>query len=116
MKRDVRSFSRSRNPDYWVNSIIDMLKFFPGKWDYVLIPDCRFPNEIQRIGEEGFDVIHIRVRRECTDDTLTPAQRSHSSETALDKTMPDMFIYNDGGLEGFKEFVNTRLVDILTRK
>lgn len=107
---------RSRNPDYWVNFIIDMLKFFPGKWDYVLIPDCRFPNEIQRIGEEGFDVIHIRVRRECTDDTLTPAQRSHSSETALDKTMPDMFIYNDGGLEGFKEFVNTRLVDILTRK
>lgn len=107
---------RSRNPDYWVDFIIDILKFFPGKWDYVLLPDCRFPNEIERIREEGFDVIHIRVRREGTDDSMTPAQKSHSSETALDKTLPDMFLYNNEGLEGLRELVNTRLIEAVTRK
>ena len=35
---------RQKNPDYWVNFIVSILNLFPNEWDYVLIPDTRFPN------------------------------------------------------------------------
>ncbi len=37
---------RAQCQDYWVSFITDIMEFFPGEWDYVLIPDCRFPNEV----------------------------------------------------------------------
>lgn len=54
---------RAKRPDYWVSFISDIMEFFPGEWDYVLIPDCRFPNEVDYIKNAGFDAVHLRVRR-----------------------------------------------------
>ncbi len=89
---------RRQDPDYWVNFIIQMLRFFGDNWDYVLIPDARFPNEIRGLQEEGFDVIHLRVRRENFTSPLSKEQQEHPSETALDHTVPDHWIINDGTL------------------
>lgn len=87
---------RAENPDYWVNFIIDMLKFFPTQWDYVIIPDCRFPNEIEKMRKAGFDVTHIRIEREGFDNGLSDEQKNHSSETALDGMSADIVVRNDG--------------------
>lgn len=85
---------RNKDNDFWVNFIVAILKFFPDSWEYVLIPDCRFPNEIESLRSAGFDVIHLRVVRPHFNNSLTPEQRSHPSETALDDTDPNYTIIN----------------------
>ena len=62
---------REKEPDYWVGFIADMLYFFEDRWDYVLIPDTRFPNEIDYLKNAGFDVLYIRVIRENFESPLT---------------------------------------------
>lgn len=89
---------RAQRPDFWVDFIIEELKLFAGQWDYVLIPDARFPNEIDRLKEAGFDVTHLRIEREVMCSTLTAEQKKHSSETALDDVQPDHVVYNNGTL------------------
>lgn len=92
---------RSRKPDYWVSFVADILSLFPDKWDYVLIPDARFPNEINYLKEKGFDVIHVRVVRPGY-SILTPEQSRHLSETALNGVKEDYTVMNDLGYEKLK--------------
>ena len=93
---------RTQKPDFWVDFIADVLQCFERNWDYVLIPDARFPNEIDRLRDAGFDVIHLRVVRPGFDNGLTPEQLSHPSETALDNVVPDYTIENDGSIEDLR--------------
>ena len=90
---------RKQNPDYWVEFIADFLKMFPNLWDYVIIPDCRFPNELDVLREHGLDVTHVRVVRFNFESPLTLEQKNHPSETALDGSIPDVYIYNQGTLK-----------------
>lgn len=94
---------RKQQENYWVNFIVDILKFFPNEWDYVLIPDSRFPNEIDYLKDVGLDVIHVRVRRDGFISPLTEAQQKHPSETALDFVEPDYILLNDGTLRDLKK-------------
>ena len=87
---------RKQLPDFWVDFIIQELKLFPDQWDFVIIPDCRFPNELDRLKEAGFDVVHVRVERDAYENNLTEEQKNHLSETALDGVVPDYIITNDG--------------------
>ena len=89
---------RKQKPEFWVDFIIDIINFFSDNWDYVLIPDSRFPNEVSRLRETGFPVTHLRVVRPNFDSPLTEEQRRHPSETALDDVTPDHWLYNDGSL------------------
>lgn len=89
---------RAKRPEYWVEYVTDVLTMFDNEWDYVLIPDCRFPNEIDFLRSKGFDVIHARVDRPNFDNGLTEEQRNHLSEIALDDTAPDFVIKNTGTL------------------
>lgn len=90
---------RAREPEFWVDFIIKMIQFFGDNWDYVLIPDSRFPNEVERLRETGFGVTHLRVERRNFVSPLTQEQQNHPSETALDTTTPDYLIVNDGSLQ-----------------
>lgn len=101
---------RNKSPDFWVNFIVEMLTLFKDEWDYVLIPDTRFPNEIDRLKQEGFDTVHIRVLRPHFDNQLTEAQKNHPSETALDNTLPDLFVLNNGTLEDLDEQVSNTVL------
>lgn len=103
---------RANKPNYWVNFIKDMLRFFPRKWDYVIIPDCRFPNEVD-IMKAAFDATHVRVTREKPKRKLTPAQLEHASETALDTCTPDCVIVNNGSKKELKNLVNTLMKEFL---
>lgn len=98
---------RKQMPDYWVDFIISVLKLFDGEWDYVLIPDSRFPNEIEKLRDSGFDVQHVRVVRHGFISPLTAEQQNHPSETALDNTVPDSYIINDGTLDDLDAAINT---------
>ena len=84
---------RAKDPDYWVDFVASLLKLFPEEWDYVIIPDCRFPNEIN-IMKANFDTLHLRIFRSNFESPLSIEQQNHISETALDKTEPDYAIFN----------------------
>lgn len=87
---------RKQYPDFWVDFIIQELRLFPDQWDYVIIPDCRFPNELTRLKEAGFHVVHIRIERDAYDSGLTEEQKNHPSETALNNVSPDYVLVNNG--------------------
>lgn len=101
---------RKQNPTLWVDFVAMILKYFNENWDYVIIPDCRFPNEITRLRDEGFDTIHLRVVRSDFESPLTEEQQSHPSETALDDFEADFVIKNNGTIEEL-EFKIENLVE-----
>lgn len=92
---------RSAEPDFWVKFIADILGFFKNSWDYVLIPDCRFPNEYEYLIKSGFHVSHMRVVRDNYDSELTVEQQNHPSETALNDYPADIYVHNNGYLGEF---------------
>lgn len=104
---------RRRKPDFWVYFVSVMLWYFSDRWDYVIIPDCRFPNEIDEMRDWGFETIHIRVVRENFKSPLSKKRQAHPSETALDSVKPDYYIYNNGTLEDLegtiKEWIKENL-------
>lgn len=103
---------RNQEPDYWVSFVAEILKFFDGEWDYVLIPDCRFPNEVEYLKEQGFDVTHMRVIRDNFDSPLTKEQQEHPSETALDDVIPDYYVRNSGTLDALRNDLEQFVVDV----
>ena len=75
------------------------------EYDYVLIPDVRFPNEIDKM-KENFDCISIRLTRPNFDNGLTSEQKEHISETALDNYIGfNCRIINDGSLSELKQML-----------
>ena len=102
---------RAKDPDYWVDFVANFLKLFPNEWDYVIIPDCRFPNEI-RVMKSNFDTLHLRVRRYNFESPLSIEQQNHISETALDNTTPDMWIENNGTRSDLRNNIIYLLKDI----
>lgn len=103
---------RTNRPDYWVSFVSDIMEFFPGEWDYVLIPDYRFPNEVDYIKDAGFDAVHLRVVREGFVSPLTSEQQAHPSETALDGVRADYYITNSGSLKDLQNAVIEWLVEL----
>jgi hypothetical protein len=96
-------FVRKKKPSFWVDFVGDMLELFGAKWDYILIPDVRFPNEVLGMEERGFDVTHVRVVRPGMRPLLSDSQAMHESETAMDNSHPDMAVMNDGSLKDLKK-------------
>lgn len=89
---------RKSNPNFWVNFVKDFLQMFKSKWDFVLIPDARFPNEIE-IMKDVFETYHLRVVRDNFDDKLDDNQRKHASEIALDSYPYDFLVNNNSTKE-----------------
>ena len=87
---------RAQDQNFWVRFIGSVLNLFPDEWDFVLIPDTRFPNEISAMNGYGFDVSLLRVIRDGFDNGLTEKQKNHPSETSLDGVKADYTIHNNG--------------------
>lgn len=94
----------AKNPAYWVDWVVNFLKLFEDEWDFVLIPDCRYPIEFQRVHEEFYSTI-LRIERPNFDNGLSLEQKQHTSEVAMDDYTFDEVIKNDGSLEDLKEKV-----------
>lgn len=87
---------RTNYEDTWVDIVIALIRGLGCTYDFVLIPDARFPNEIQKIidtfGKEN--TYSLRTFRDFTTD-LTTEQQNHTSETALDDWCFDEFVNTD---------------------
>ena len=91
----------AKQPDFWVDFIISILNLFNESWDIVIIPDCRFVNEIEKM-RANFDTTLIRIVRPDFDNGLSEIQKQHLSETALDNFEFDHIVYNTGSLKDLK--------------
>lgn len=107
---------RKKEPNFWVDFVADILCYFNNYWDFVIIPDTRFPNEFNRLKERGLDVVHLRVIRPDFVSPLTAEQQAHPSETALDNTEPDYRIINSGSLEALKAKITEWIMEDLYEK
>ena len=107
---------RKQNEDYWVKFIADFLRMFYNEWDYVLIPDTRFLNEITYIKDRFSNVHTIRVERPNFISPLTEEQQNHISECALDRYNFDVLITNGGILEDLKLKIQHYIEMVLKEK
>lgn len=111
---------REEDIDYWVKRAIDTIanrRFLPvceedrqevilhgripvtaGEVPGIVIPDCRFPSEIESVRkwgrDNGYEVVTVRVERPDFDNGLSESARQDPSETALDGYMFDYRIEN----------------------
>ena len=84
--------ARTNNDGIWVNVVVELVKGLGSLYDFVVISDVRFPNEVTRWQDEGYDVISVLVEREGFESELTDEQKNHISETALDDFIFDWCI------------------------
>lgn len=96
---------RAKYPGFWVEYVGKILSIFINEWDYVLIPDTRFPNEVERLINFGLDVETFRINRPNFDNELTEEQKNHLSEIALNNYKFDYIFNNDKTLDDFKQQV-----------
>ncbi len=77
---------RKRNPNFWIEIIDSLIDGIFYDYDYIIIPDTRFPNEIDYWKRSQMLLTCIKVVRPSEDivDQLTPQAQLHESETALD--------------------------------
>ena len=94
----------TKQPEYWAKFIVDILKFFKKEWDYVIIPDCRYPIEVSTV-KDSFDTVVLRVERPGFESNLTAEQKNHASEVMMDDYHFDAILYNDSDLAAFEEKV-----------
>ena len=90
---------RKVEPDFWVDFIVKVTGFFKDTWDYIIIPDTRFPNELEKLKADDANVFHVRVIRKNFKSPLTEEQQRHPSETALDGIESDFTLINDKGID-----------------
>lgn len=85
---------RKEDPDYWVSHIIRLSGLLYNEFDALIVDDCRFPNELEAWDDHArwaekwvkkhYDIYWLRIERPGYENHLTPEQRLHPSETALD--------------------------------
>ena len=73
---------RQYDEDYFANRVVELIRAVD-IWDYVIIPDLRFENEMHII-RSNFDAAAIRVERTGFNSSLTEEQKSNQSEIELD--------------------------------
>ena len=76
--------ARKENPNIWVNVIAETIAALKKEFDYFLIPDTRFPNEVDIINDSFDRAFSVRINRPDHKSKLTDEQLLHISEIALD--------------------------------
>lgn len=102
---------RKNYEDTWVDMEVALLKGIKTLYDYIIIPDVRFPNEIYKMSN-NFDCVTVRVKRPNFDNGLTEEQKKHPSEIALKDFPMEYELINDDGLDKLLKTVATFLKDI----
>ena len=106
---------RAKNPNFWVETVERLINIFQDDFDYFIIPDCRFPNEITYLKDKGYNVTTLKVVRLNFVNDLTEEQKNHPSETALDNYTFDVYFRCESGKEKVEkavdEFIKKEIVN-----
>lgn len=78
------------DPNLWVDNVIRLSRSLFKDYDFIIISDGRFPNEVDRWEEhiktakQPMSLTCVRVERPGFDNGLTEIQKNHPSETSMD--------------------------------
>lgn len=111
---------RAKHPNFWTGIVVGLIQAFEpySNFDVAIVPDARFPNEVDISLENLKGCVAVRIERKNADGTdwinptLTEDQRKHPSETSLDCYAFDYIIHNDEGLDTLEEGAKTILNDL----
>jgi hypothetical protein len=101
---------RDSYEDVWIDVVVAFLKTFGKQFDYIIIPDVRYENEIQKLKENGWDVFSTWVNRSDFDNGLTEEQKNHRSETSLLDYHFDYMISVESKMYKLKDAVEKMIV------
>ena len=110
------------NPNMWVNITKELIRGIGAEFDWVLVPDTRFKEEINMLNEY-FDCISVRVLRQDIDSDgvasdhinhLTDEQRAHKSECDLDIHKFNYIIINSYYIDN--EAANNTTLEMICNK
>lgn len=73
-------FRNKINKDFWINCLME--KWKTDGYPPMIIDDCRFPNEVERVQQEGGFV--VRIKRVDIQNISTSRDPNHPSEISLD--------------------------------
>lgn len=96
---------RSIDPSYFTGNIIRDVAVYEQFVDALVISDVRMPKEIDDIKENFDEVYSIYVVNQFGNSTLTIAQQSHITETALENYQDFDYVIANDTLENLKEKV-----------
>ena len=111
---------RAKLPNFWAGIVVGLIQAFESTndFDIAIIPDARFPNEVDITLSSVQNGVSIRVERTNKDGTpwinptFTDTQLKHPSETSLDCFAFDYVVHNDEGLDTLRESAITILEDL----
>lgn len=111
---------RAVHPNFWTGIVVGLLQAFEpyNDFDVALVPDARFPNEVNIALENLKNCVSVRIERHNQDGSIwlnpafTKEQLEHPSETSLDCFAFDYVVHNDEGLDTLKESAQTILEDL----
>ena len=112
---------RNTFPDYWAEVVSKFIAAVH-QWDYVIIPDLRFYNELATICNYNTDVTAIRINRFNQDGTpfynpnMIPEQLNHISECELDNCPFEWIIENLGTLDDLKDSIQIFVENIIEKR
>ena len=103
------------NTDFFIKRQIEDLEFYSYFKDYILIPDVRFPKEIEEIKRKFKNVISIRVERNNYQSDLTEEQKNDITEIALDNYEKYDYKINNNENTNLKEETATIIKELEKR-
>lgn len=111
---------RTKHPNFWTGIVVGLIQAWEpySNFDIAVIPDARFPNEVDISLQELSNSVSVRIERKNEDGTpwinplLTEDQRNHPSETSLDCYAFDYIIQNEEGLDTLRESAISILKDM----
>lgn len=111
---------RKVHPNFWTGIVVGLIQAFEptSNFDIAIVPDARFPNEVDISLSSLKNCVSVRIERKNADGTdwinplLTEDQRNHASETSLDCFAFDYIIHNDESLDLLRESAQTLLKDL----
>lgn len=86
---------RENNPNIFVNILIELIRGVYTQYDFVIITDLRFTNELYAMKKVFPNSISVRVTRDNYVTDLTEVQQNHPSETQLDNEVFDFYVDNN---------------------
>lgn len=96
--------------DIWCTTMLTWLQLLGEQWgvERIVVPDVRFPNEVQAIHRAGGKVMRLHAPERAASSGLSLVHRQHVSETALDTFDAfDAIVANDPGADLVGQLVAT---------
>lgn len=100
---------RDKEPNFWVSGVLKTIDVLSGDFDYTILDDCRFKNELymkSKLPVTSVRATRLGNRNDHYENSLSEAQRKHPSEIDLDNEKFDFYATSLEGIEFVEDAVD----------